>query len=611
MFSDGDLNAVRSATSIVDLISEYVQLKKSGQGYQGLCPFHNEKTPSFHVHPQKQIFHCFGCHKGGNVFSFLSAIDGIAFPEAVRKLAKRAGIELDDQFQKRRPAPVKIPGIDRVHEALGWAAKYFNYLLMEVPEYKFAREYLTSRGLTERSIKMFNIGVSPKGWNTLMDLMVKRNFTFEELVQAGLVIQKEEARKGGYDRFRERLMFPIRNPDGQVLGFGARLLKDEPNQPKYLNSPESPVFEKRKIWYGMFENQRGIRLRGEAVIVEGYMDVVGLWENGVDNGIATMGTALTEEHCGILKPLTNRVVTVFDSDTGGQDAWKRSVSLFLNSGIFAKDLSLPEGKDPDEFIQGRGKEEFFELCEKAPRQITKLLREMASQGPLSEQQTATWLEKLTPILVASRRLPDRAILWDNISLVMKVSIEALKEVAEGGARHFGGRETENRRPDSHAHQRPQQPPKVKKMDPLTFDILKASIKYGPEFFSLLEKYPKESWWHGVRNDRAGLWLEKIIAGGLPQLAAYLNEIVSEETDPEILSLASEGLITTHASAQKADVAGVIEGLLQKLTSRQREQAIKSMSAQVKLTERMGKDDEGIRLLEEVVKQRRRGLAERD
>lgn len=611
MFSDADLNAVRSATSIVDLVSEYVQLKKSGQGYQGLCPFHSEKSPSFHVHPQKQIFHCFGCHKGGNCFSFLSAIDGIPFPEAVRKLAKRAGIELDDQFKKRQPAPVRIPGIERVHEALAWAAKYFNYLLMEVPEYKFAREYLTSRGISERSIKNFNIGVSPKGWNTLMDLMMKRKFSFEELVQAGLVIQKEEARKGGYDRFRERLMFPIRNPDGQVLGFGARLLSDEPNQPKYLNSPESPVFAKRQIWYGMFENQRGIRLRGEAVIVEGYMDVVGLWENGVDNGIATMGTALTEEHCAILRPLTNRVVTVFDSDTGGQDAWKRSVSLFLNAGIFAKDLSLPEGKDPDEFIQGRGKDEFFELCEKAPRQITKFLKEMTNQGPLSEQQTSTWLEKLTPILVASRRLPDRAILWDNIALVMKVSLEAVKEIAEGGAKVQGHKEADSRaRPNAGPPARRQTPSK-KKMDPLSFDILKASIKYGPEFFSALQEFPQDTWWAGVKDPKAREWLEKILAGGLAGLAANLQAIVAEETDPELLSLASEGLMLTSAVQHKADVKPTIVDLLERLTGRQREQAIQSMSAQVKLTERMGQDDEGIRLLEEVVKQRRRGLAERE
>ncbi len=192
MFSDSELNLIRDAINIVDLISEYVPLKKSGQGYSGLCPFHGEKTPSFHVHPLKQCFHCFGCHKGGNIFTFLSLIEGIAFPESVRRLAKRAGIELDDKFQKKPVVKVPTASSQRQVEALAWASKYFNYLLNEVPEYRFAKDYLTKRGISERAIKHFQIGVSPKGWNTLMDLLLKRNFTFDELVLAGLAIQKEE-----------------------------------------------------------------------------------------------------------------------------------------------------------------------------------------------------------------------------------------------------------------------------------------------------------------------------------------------------------------------------------------------------------------------------------
>jgi len=519
------------------------------------------------------------------------------------------GIELEDNHSKKY-VPAKPPPNEKVLEALAWAAKYFNYLLTEVPEYRFAREYLYSRGITDKSIKGFNLGVSPRGWNTLMDLMEKRNFSFDDLVTAGLVIQKEEARKGGYDRFRERLMFPIRNSDGQIVGFGARMLKEEANQPKYLNSPESPVFSKRSIWYGLYENQRGIRLRGEAVIVEGYMDVVGLWENGVDNAIATMGTSLTEEHCALLRPITNRVVTVFDSDAGGQEAWKRSVSLFLSAGIFAKDLSLPEGKDPDEFIQGKGKDEFFQICERAPRQITKLLLEMTSQGSLSEQQTGVWLEKFTPILVASRRLPDRALLWDNMSLALKVSMDVLKEVAEGGARALAHRTDKPAAENKSFENRPKpKAPTVKRIEPLSFDILKSAIKYSPEFFELLKDNPKHNWWPGVRDEDVRRWLEKIIEAGPGGMPEVLTECVAQESNAEILSLASEGLITS--TPEKRDVLPLIKGLMERLTTRQQEMAIRSMSAQVKLTERMGQDDEGIRLLEEVVKQRRRNLAESD
>lgn len=393
MFSENTLNSIRERMSIVELVGEYVQLKKSGQGYMGLCPFHNEKTPSFHVHAVKQCFHCFGCHKGGNIFTFLSAIEGLSFPDSVQRLAKRTGVTIETT-QYRRDAPKPEPLNERLLSAQEWAAKYFHYLLTEVPEFRPTQDYLKSRGLTEKTIKKFRIGVAPKGWNTLLTLMQNRKFSFPELVQSGLVIQKEGTTHG-YDRFRERLMFPITDAEGNVIGFGARQLKDEPNQPKYINSPESPLFSKRKTLYGLFENQRGIRLKGEAVIVEGYMDVVGLYERGVENAVATMGTALTEEHAFQLKALTRRVVTVFDPDSAGSDAWHRSVHLFMTCGLFAKDLSLPDGKDPDEFIVAEGAEKFYKLCEKSPRQITKLLKEIAEKGPLSEEESAKLLSDST------------------------------------------------------------------------------------------------------------------------------------------------------------------------------------------------------------------------
>lgn len=251
MFSERTIEEVRTRIDIVELIGEYVELKKSGTSYKGLCPFHGEKTPSFHVQPLKQIFHCFGCHKGGNCFTFLTGVEGINFPEAVKKLAARVGVVIEEEqsFASHSAKEPQISALeDRSYAALEWAAKYFNYLLLEVTENTAVLDYCKHRGLSLKTIQKFRMGVSPKGWNTLMTAMFKKGFIFSELVAAGLVIPKEGKSDEGYDRFRERLMFPITNRDGKVVGFGARLLTEEKEQPKYLNSPESILFSKRKFY---------------------------------------------------------------------------------------------------------------------------------------------------------------------------------------------------------------------------------------------------------------------------------------------------------------------------------------------------------------------------
>jgi DNA primase catalytic core len=603
LFSESELNRVRSAVDIVDLIGEYVSLKKAGQGYVGLCPFHNEKSGSFHVHPAKQIFHCFGCQKGGNVFSFVSAVEGLNFPETVKKLAKRVGIELEEtrtQYVRKEAPP---PQNERTKAALEWAAKFFHYLLTEVPEYRWARDYVHKRGLTDQSIERFRIGMAPKGWNTLMDHMLKRKFTMEELVEAGLVVPKDTSPRKGYDRFRERLMFPIRDIEGSVIGFGARLMKDEPNQPKYINSSDSPLFSKRKTLFGLYESQRAIRVRGEAIIVEGYMDVIGLNERGVNNAVATMGTALTEEHCTLLKGITQRVVTVFDPDAGGQEAWRRSVHLFLSYGLFAKDLSLPANTDPDEYIQQEGAEKFYAACERAPRQITKLLREIAGQGPLSEEETGKWLQELTPILVASRRLPDRALIWDNISLVLKVSMDALRELSEGtggnAARTVVANaaasdaqaktDARNARPPIKPGNRREKP----LVDPLEMEFFRAALR-APQAFKALDrtiwepalKYPRIRHWLVRLSDADGGW------------TTLLEELAMSDEDPLLQGSATASLLPApETGSSDAPPQVSLEILFERMRLRKKELEIKALSAQVRLTERLGDDQEGLRLLE--------------
>ncbi len=591
MFSERTIEEIRSRVDLIELIGEYVELKKSGTSYKGLCPFHGEKTPSFMVQPLKQIFHCFGCHKGGNCFTFLTNIEGISFPEAVKQLASRVGVTIEEE--NRTPSkPTKdstpTPKDERIFAALEWAAKYFNYLLLEIGENEFAREYCKNRGLSLKTLQKFRIGVSPKGWNTLMNIMFKKGFTFSELVEAGLVIQKDGKPNEGYDRFRDRLMFPIHNREGKVVGFGARLFTDEKDQPKYLNSPESSIFSKRKILYGLHENQRNIRLRGEAVVVEGYMDVVGLSEKGVNNAIATMGTALTEEHCLELKGLTQKVVTVFDPDSAGKEAWHRSVHTFMSSRIFARDLSLPNELDPDEFVQKEGAEAFYELCKTAPRQITKYLKEIATKGNLSEEESAKQLNLLIPILIASRNLPDRATLWDDICLVFKISREALKELAESGMKT---RATQVAPPPKIGIRTPIK--NEAKPTTLEKEFFKVCIRWPERFLEV----PKSTWETTIKHPEIKQWLLQVAnAKTIQEFESLLESLINSNPSSQLLALATEELFTDNS---KDNGTKLFNAVLDRVRRISNETQIKALTVQIKLAQRMGEETEVLRLLEKL------------
>lgn len=582
MYSESTLNQIKSQIDIVELVSEYLPLKKSGTGYSGLCPFHQEKTGSFHVHPIKQIFHCFGCHKGGNIFTFVSAVEGLNFPQTVQKLARKIGFELQEENFPKKVVEVKQKNIQNLYKANAWAAKYFHYLLTETSEYAIAKKYLISRGVKEETIKKFQLGVSPKGWSTLLDLLTKRGFKFEELVEAGLVIEKEGHKNKGYDRFRERIMFPITDIEGNKLGFGARLLKDQEGQPKYLNSPESPLFSKRNTLYGIYENQRSVRLKGEAILVEGYMDVVGLYQAGVDNVLATMGTALTEEHCTYIKKLTRKVVTVFDPDKSGIEAWHRSVHLFLQSGIFAKDVGLPENQDPDEYALKNGSQKFYELCEKAPRQMTKYLKEVASLGALNEEKRAKILNEFTPILIASKKSPDRASLWDDISMVLNVSMQSLKELAESGSQKS-------------------QAPIFKKIETKSKVIQEEVDSLDLQFFRYVLYHFKdfremslEAWESGVKSVTLLQLLKKIAAVQPQDLAKTLEGSLMEMKIEKLVSIISEYLMGTKDNQLKANE---IKELFNGFNKRIKEKKIKALTVQVKLSQKMGNSEEQLKLLE--------------
>ncbi|MBI3294758.1 MAG: DNA primase [Deltaproteobacteria bacterium] len=583
MVADSTINEIKTRLNIIDIVSEYVPLKRAGQTFLGLCPFHKEKTPSFNVHPSRQIFHCFGCHKGGDVFTFVSAIEGLAFPETLEKLASRAGVTLE-RTKVKRPLPQGPAGSAQAMEALTWAAKYFHFLLTKRPEGKAILAYLEERGLTQKSIERFNLGLAPAGWSGLRDQLVKRGFSPLTLQEAGLLTVKEDGKN--FDRFRDRLMFPITDKEGHVIGFGARRLNDDENQPKYLNSSDSPIFSKRRNLYGLFENARGIRLKGEALIVEGYMDVIGLWEKGIDNAIAVMGTALTDEHCRLIRTLTNRVVTVFDPDRAGEEAWRHSIHLLMEHGILARDVSLPKGQDPDDFAKDKGADAFYELCAKAPRQITKWLKEIAGRGTLGEHEKSDILNSLAPIIRATRRLNDRVTIWDNICLVLGVSTNALKALAESQPAAPTSQE-KPRAPSAPAVR----PPPVLKKDPVEMALLKNAIICHTEFLAVDEF----EWKPILREATVRGLLELVHKTPTAQLAAALQTELGRLTPEDEITPLLSGFLVQEPKAT-ADDRETLQALLNSVRNRARQAEIKKLSTQAQLAQRMGNEAESLEIL---------------
>lgn len=349
------IGLIKERVNILDVVSDYLSLKKVGVNYKGLCPFHSEKTPSFTVNEEKQIFHCFGCGAGGNVITFLMKANGMTLPDAVTELAKRAGIEIPKHERKPSPDTDKRNALYKINEA---AASFYHRLLKESEK---ATGYLVKRGLSEGTINDYKLGYGGNEWDSLFRFLSQKGVSLPLAEDVGLIIPKKSG--GYYDRFRGRIIFPIFDINGQVIGFGGRSI--DGSEPKYLNSPESALFKKSDSLYGMSVAKRWVKEADEALIVEGYMDLLSLHQVEVRNTVATLGTALTAGHLRLIRRLTNNIVTVFDGDQAGVKATLRPLDLFLSEGVSTRVLSMPERHDPDTYIKEIGVDEFRKAIKSA------------------------------------------------------------------------------------------------------------------------------------------------------------------------------------------------------------------------------------------------------
>jgi len=355
------IEQIAAANDIVEVIGSYFPLKRAGANYKALCPFHQEKTPSFTVSPGRQTFHCFGCGVGGSVFRFVMDYEHVDFPSAVRKLAARVGITVvetsrggaaeEDQQREARRLLLKL------HAE---AAEWFHNNLMKAQFAAPARDYLEQRGIHRQIIKNWQLGFAPDRWDALLKWALDRGYTRPQLLQSGLVKLRDESdtRSEIYDRFRGRIMFPIHNDVGEVIAFSGRLLKDEEGAAKYLNSPETPLFRKGNVLFGLHKSKRALIEANSAIVCEGQIDLISLFEAGITNVVAPQGTAFTENQARILKRFVDEVVLCFDSDTAGAKAAERSLDALLQNDLIVRVVELPRGEDPDSLVRREGKEKF-------------------------------------------------------------------------------------------------------------------------------------------------------------------------------------------------------------------------------------------------------------
>lgn len=399
MIPDETVEEVRAASDILNVVGDYVQLKKRGSNYFGLCPFHSENTPSFSVNPELNIYKCFGCGVGGDVFHFVTSIEGVSFPEAVRLLAARAGIEIPvSEGDKER-----VGETEAIYEALRFAARFYFDRLTQSRDGRVALRYLRGRGFSKEAIKSFGLGYSPKGWDGLLLAARERHISDDVLELAGLVIPRKDG-SGFYDRFRDRIMFPIFSHVGKVVGFGGRILHNDSDQPKYINSPETLVYNKSRVLYGLVQAKRAIRNKEEALLVEGYTDVISLHQAGLHHAVASSGTSLTQEQVRLLSRYAKRIVLLFDADAAGAGAALRGIDIILENGLSAYIVELPRGEDPDSFAHKKQDAVEAYLSEHRRDFVTYIYEGMRGNGETRTPEEQA--ERMHDVVRAISRLPD-------------------------------------------------------------------------------------------------------------------------------------------------------------------------------------------------------------
>ena len=518
----GAIEAVRSRADLVEIIGAHVQLRRSGRNFIGLCPFHQEKTPSFSVNAERGFFHCFGCGAGGSVFDFVMQMEGLTFAEALQSLARRYGITL-------AASEHEFPGVpsgerDSLRNATQAAAEFFSHVLWNTPEGAAAREYLHSRGLTTETARAFMLGYSPSRPANLAAALRKRG-----LVEAGLKLGllRSDGQAAPYDMFRGRLMFPIRDAQSRVIAFGGRVLDNR--LPKYINSPESVLYSKARAVYGIVEARPAIAKSDRAIIVEGYVDVIALWQAGFKETVASLGTALTIDQLRMLGRYTKNLIACFDGDAAGRKASLRALEVFLEAGLLGRGAFVPAGFDPDTLVRQRGAEAFREVIDGSQLLVDYFLREQAVAASGSTDERARAAERVAQILSRVLNPFEFDLLARKAAAMIGVGEELLRREAH---KHRPGRRRTV----------PQAPTRIEPVRPWAATVSSAAAQAALGLLAIALRWPE------LRRQIAEQ-LASLPASSADDLRTLLNETCASAQAPGSLEIVVMNRLVEHERGQ--------------------------------------------------------------
>ena len=488
---------VKDRLDIVEVVSEYVNLKKTGKNYQGLCPFHQEKTPSFTVNPDNQFYYCFGCGKGGDIFNFIMEIENVTFYESLKLLAKKANLQMPDSRGYSKEYNQKREKLFEIHQL---AAKFYNYLLLNKQIGNEAFKYLSERGYTEKDLERYYIGYAPDSWHSLYNFLSKRDFADQILKESGLIGHKNN---NYYDKFRDRIMFPIFNSQGEVIAFGGRRLDDEDkSSPKYYNSPETLIFHKSKNLYGINWAKKGFRNKNSAVIMEGYTDVITAHKYGINNAVASLGTALTLDQAKILKRYVDTVYIAFDPDFAGEQATLKGLDILKEADLNVRVIELPEESDPDDFIKDKGVDDFENLMESSYNLIEfKIRRIINDEEKYNINQRIDRSKKVLKVLSEINDPIERDVYLNKTADILNIDKEAMQEALNSF--------NQKNRQENEDKNRIKEKDSKKELEDLNHqDLLLKTLIDNPERIKQAENELEPEYFQGIYRKAFNLILEK-------------------------------------------------------------------------------------------------------
>ena len=540
-YPDELVEEVRAKNNIVDVISGYVRMQRKGNSYFGLCPFHNEKSPSFSVSPDKQMYYCFGCGAGGNVFTFMMAYENCSFPEAIKELADRVGValpemEYSEEVKKREGRKAKLLEVNKE------AAKYFYYLLRS-PKGAIGHQYLSGRALSEETMKKFGLGFASVSNNELVSYLRSKGYADELIKEAGLASFDE--RYGMHDKFWNRVMFPIQDINHRVIGFGGRVMGD--GKPKYLNSPETMIFDKSRNLYGL--NFARTSRKNNIILCEGYMDVIAMHQAGFTQAVASLGTAFTVGQANLLRRYTNDVLLAYDSDGAGVNAALRAINILRESGLRGRVINMEPAKDPDEFIKANGADAFQERIDKAENSFLFELRILERDYDLNDPDSKTgFYREIAKKLCNFEEEVERENYIESVAEKYHIGYENLRKLVVSYAAKTGFvKPVERPKPTVSSKNTPQENTKKSQRLLLTW------ITEEPELYPKIKKYIQvEDFTETLYQQVAGKLFEDLEQGNFNP-AAVISMFQDEEEQREVASLFNTKLqeVTTDAEREKA------------------------------------------------------------